>query len=160
MSELLWRPKRPTDKLDTVLKFLGFLYRRWYFAYEQAKHSRVFGCMPHYGNNEMFFRCKFLRDGVMYTNYTSTSKCLGLFFFVFFLDVSLSSLRCTLPPSDLSMFPPLSPRLTALEKEALCVRIHNDRWMDWWAGCTLLFPHYRFYWVTLYWYNDWDIWHF
>ena len=86
-------------------------------------------------------------------------KCLGFFFF-FFSDASLSSLRCTLPPSDLSMFPPLSPRLTALEKEALCVRIHNDRWMDWWAGCTLLFPHYRFYWVTLYWCNDWDVWHF
>lgn len=64
------------------LEIFGIPIPTLVFCIRAGKTQQGFGCMPHHGNNEMFFHCKFLRDGVMYTNYTSTSKCLGLFFFL------------------------------------------------------------------------------
>ncbi len=51
-------------------------------------------------------------------------------------------------------------RLTALKIEARYVQNHKHRWTDWRGSCTLLFPHYRVYKVTLHRCNDWDVWNF
>lgn len=151
--EFLWIPKLSVCKLHIVW---SFRIPYWYFAYELDQPGEItwqgFNGMLHYGNNKMFFHCKFwsmvscIQITLQHQSVLDFSMCLfqvwGAYFF-----------------PQISICSHLSPRLTALEKEARYVR-NQDRWMDWWAGCTLLFPHYRFYRVTLYWCNDWDVWNF
>lgn len=73
-----------------------------------------------------------------------------------FFDVPLSSLLRARFSPQISICSHLSPRLTALEKEARCVQNHTDRWTDRWSGCALLVPHYRLFRGTLYRCNDRD----
>jgi len=54
------------------------------------------------------------------------------------------------------MFLLLSQTNDTWKRVSPCAEI-NYSWMDWWAGCTLLFPHYRFYRITLYWCKDWAV---
>lgn len=155
-SELLWIPKLSVYKLYRVWSF-RIPYWHWYFTYEQDQPSEItwqgFNGILHYDNNKLFFRCRFWRMASCIQITLPHQSVLGLRCVSFKSEVHTST-----PQISICSHPSL--RLTALEKEALCMRNHNDRWMDWWAGCTSLFPHYRFYTVTLYWCNDWDAWNF
>lgn len=142
-------------------------YRRWYFAYEWDRLSEItwqgFNGTLHYDNKEMyfFFLLQVLRkDGVMYTNYTSTSKCLGFS-------------MCLFQVWGAYFFPQiwicsqLSLRLLALEKEApslslflsisACEINTTDGRTD--RQAVLYFSLITgFYRVTLHWCNDLDVW--
>lgn len=96
-----------------------------------------------------------LRAGVMYTNYTWTSKCLGLFFF-FSPDASLSSLSFRLsPPLFRSQSAPARRSFGSLAVKQRAAGQTEK------AGSTSSPPpsptHYRFDGVTRYCRNDCDI---
>lgn len=118
LLELPWIPKLSVYKLYKCCQVLrsNTDILRWLYG-------KLHEDMLHCGYDKIAFCCRFLKKGgVIYTNYNSASKSLEV------LDASLSSLRGTLPPSDLNFYPPLSKTNGTWKRSSLFAK--SQRQMD------------------------------
>ena len=107
MSELLWRPRRPMYKLYTVWSSWDSI-PTLVFCIRAGKTQQGFGCMPHYGNIEMFLALQVFEGWCHVYKLHFNIKVSWVFFFFFLRCVSFksevhtSSLRSQYVPTSLS----------------------------------------------------------